>query len=269
MKIAIHTVLILKENIKFLAEWISYHYILGVDRFYLYDNTGVEAISEFDKTHCGGKKGMIPGKINKYGINYDIMISNDEMQKIKSKIQKLFPDGVVNFIKWQPKNKNGNIVYGQNEAINNMIKQLQNENYIDWLISIDCDEYIVCELTLRDLIEKSIIKRGASCGVLTQVLYPSRFINKNKLVLEMCCHKKQEFLSYNNSPKCIYKLTDTVRGLVHDWIGKNGTTKVNIESSMGYFNHYKIMAEEKAEFPSIIKKTLIFEVNEYLAKCDL
>jgi len=40
IKIAIQTVFILKENLPFLEEWIVYHKKIGVDKFYLYDNTG-------------------------------------------------------------------------------------------------------------------------------------------------------------------------------------------------------------------------------------
>jgi hypothetical protein len=41
-KIAIHSVFIVKENILFLEEWIDYHIQIGVDAFYLYDNSKVE-----------------------------------------------------------------------------------------------------------------------------------------------------------------------------------------------------------------------------------
>ena len=38
-KIGMHTVFVAKENILFLEEWIKYHKDLGVDYFFLYDNS--------------------------------------------------------------------------------------------------------------------------------------------------------------------------------------------------------------------------------------
>ena len=40
MVLAIHTVYLPREHILFLEEWIVYHIWQGVDRFYLYNNTG-------------------------------------------------------------------------------------------------------------------------------------------------------------------------------------------------------------------------------------
>ena len=37
--IAIHLVLKMVENIEYLREWIGYHLNLGVDKFFVYDNS--------------------------------------------------------------------------------------------------------------------------------------------------------------------------------------------------------------------------------------
>jgi hypothetical protein len=80
-KIAIQTVFILKENLPFLEEWIVYHKKIGIDKFYLYDNTGSKFIENNNGT-------------NKRKINYDKAISltneevNNEMIKLKKNIQK-------------------------------------------------------------------------------------------------------------------------------------------------------------------------------------
>ena len=39
-RVGIHTVFIGKENILFLKEWILYHKYMGVEHFFLYDNSG-------------------------------------------------------------------------------------------------------------------------------------------------------------------------------------------------------------------------------------
>ena len=38
--LGMHTVFLARENIAYLKEWIVYHALLGVQHFYLYDNTG-------------------------------------------------------------------------------------------------------------------------------------------------------------------------------------------------------------------------------------
>ena len=65
MKIAIHTVFILKENILFIEEWIYYHILLGFNKFYLYDNSKMNKVTGFDNKP---NHKIIGNKVNKYGI---------------------------------------------------------------------------------------------------------------------------------------------------------------------------------------------------------
>ena len=37
---------IFKNEAKFLKEWIEYHRLVGVDHFYLYDETGAQIVSK-------------------------------------------------------------------------------------------------------------------------------------------------------------------------------------------------------------------------------
>ena len=67
-KIVIHAIFIAKENILFLQEWLDYHIYLGVDYFYLYDNSKVTKKDGFD---AANSPLLNPGKQNKYGLNYD------------------------------------------------------------------------------------------------------------------------------------------------------------------------------------------------------
>jgi hypothetical protein len=154
MTIAILTVFIAKENILYLLEWIAYHIIKGVDKFYLYDNTGVEKMTGWDKSHAGGQNGMIPNKINKYGFNYSnsIKMTDEEVTQILKLIKLQFKPGVVNFIKWQPKDKNGNITYNQEGARKNFMKNFKDN--IDWMVYIDIDEFIVSKLSIPKLVTK-------------------------------------------------------------------------------------------------------------------
>ena len=114
-KIAIQTVFILKENLPFLEEWIVYHKKIGIDKFYLYDNTG--------SFHRNNDK-----KINKRLMDYNKMItlSDNDVNKEMELLKKKYPE-IVHVI-WQPRDKNNNITYGQIDAIKHYIKNYGDEN---------------------------------------------------------------------------------------------------------------------------------------------
>jgi len=126
-KIAIQTVFILKENLPFLEEWIVYHKKIGVEKFYLYDNTG----SKHRENNIG---------INKRKINYDktIILTNEEVNNEMNKLKKKYPEIV--HVKWQPRDKNNNIIYGQMDAVKHYIKKYGNE--CDYTAFTDIDEFI-------------------------------------------------------------------------------------------------------------------------------
>jgi hypothetical protein len=57
-QLSIHTIFLPRENLFFLKEWLFYHFNLGVEHIYLYDNTG-----------SMGRESST-GTVNKYGINF-------------------------------------------------------------------------------------------------------------------------------------------------------------------------------------------------------
>ena len=141
-KIAIQTVFILKENLPFLEEWIVYHKKIGIDKFYLYDNTG-----SFHKKN--------DKKINKRLMDYDKMISlsDNEVNNEFNLLKKKYPE-IVHVI-WQPRDKNNNITYGQIDAIKHYIKNYGGEN--DFTAFTDLDEYIYLKKneSLKDFIKNN------------------------------------------------------------------------------------------------------------------
>ena len=66
IKLNIHSVLIIRENIPFLREWVIYHLNLGFDKIYLYDNTGSIGIDGSNVTK------------NKYNFNFNEIIKINE-----------------------------------------------------------------------------------------------------------------------------------------------------------------------------------------------
>ena len=141
-KIAIQTVFILKENLPFLEEWIVYHKKIGVDKFYLYDNTG----SKYKKN---GKY------LNKRLIDYNkiIKLNDREVEIEMNKLKKKYPEIV--HIKWQPIDKNNNITYGQIDAIKDYIKKYGSE--CDYTAYTDLDVFIYLKNgeSLKDYIVKN------------------------------------------------------------------------------------------------------------------
>ena len=127
-KNAIQTVFILRENIAFLEEWIEYHKKLGFNKFYLYDNSGSVGIHSSTNSK------------NKYNFPFYkiVKLSDAEIQEHFDRILKKYPE--VIYIKWQPKDDKGNIVYAQNESIYDYFKNYKNDN--DWTAFIDIDEFI-------------------------------------------------------------------------------------------------------------------------------
>jgi hypothetical protein len=104
IKLNIQSVLIIKENIPFLREWIIYHINLGFDKIYLYDNTGSIGIDGSTTNN------------NKYNFNFNeiINLNDSRLEQELNNIINDFKDYIV-YLKWQPKDDKGNIIYGQPE----------------------------------------------------------------------------------------------------------------------------------------------------------
>lgn len=226
---AIHTVFIVKENILFLEEWIDYHINLGFDKFYLYDNSKVTK-----PTKLGGRIPLTKG-INKYNINYnkEVKLSDLEVKNILNKIKNKYN---INIIEWSPRDKEGHIIYEQVKAHNDCLKKLKKDN-IDWCAYIDIDEFIVLknDKSINDYVNK--LDNNISNIRMSQVRFENRFINKNKLVIDI---DKSQFNphSLNHSNKNIFYVPRTNSLGVHWWKG-TGIQKITGLKEI-WFNHYKL-----------------------------
>jgi len=248
-KIAIHTVFIAKENILFLPEWIAYHYAKGVRQFYLYDNTGVEEIDSFDKS--SSSKRLIPNKVNMYGFNYEerIKMSSEEISETLEALKNLYEPGVINYIKWQPKNAEGRIIYGQDAAFDD-VRQRFGPN-IDWLISIDVDEYVVSEQPIAELIN-SVEKQGYKCIEMSEIPAKNRFLMPDSLIIETSIFTNTP---NTNAKKNIYKIKDIV-------LGTANAKKLEAPIELICYNNYKYKSNNKC--PPNISNRIIEEVQDSL-----
>jgi len=252
-KIAIQSVFIAKENILFLQEWIDYHIFLGVDYFFLYDNSKVNVKSGFDNPNPK----LIPGKINKYGINYDnIILTSQEINYILEELKQTYK-GKVFFIDWSPRDENGNVLYNQIEAITDCIENLKKNKKVEWLAVIDTDEYLVCpHFNIAKHLQT--IPKDVSNIVLKEIKYESRFFHLDKKIIDIhdLAPKCTNWDTHKNI--CRVQKTDTVK--VHYWsgIGKE------IQPDDLFFCHYNSLeksGEQKRVIPEHISNKI--KLNKY------
>ena len=234
MKIAIHTVFILKENILFLEEWIKYHILLGFNKFYLYDNSKINKISGFDKKHINTIKF---GNVNKYKVDYGkiVNMTNEQMNIYMKNLCDKYK--CIELIEWSPTDKKGNILYNQREAHNNCLKILKKDK-VEWCANIDMDEYIA--IKNFDSIEKYLLSlpQNVKNIRLGQVRFDSRFNNLDKLVTDI---NKAEIkkLSRFHSNKNIYNVKKTKELNIHIATLEEGKTYSPPVDEI-WFNHYKL-----------------------------
>lgn len=235
---AIHSVFILKENILFLEEWISYHILLGFDKFYLYDNSKVTKSGGCHPKH----KCFKAGKVNKYNVNYDTLVnmSDKEMNNYVKKLCDKYK--CIEFIDWSPTDNNGQVLHNQEQAHNNCLQKLKKDN-IDWCATIDIDEYIV--IKNFDNIGKYIsqLPKNIKNIQLSQIIFDSRFNNLDKLVTDITDSELTD-LDTNHSNKNIYNVDNTLRVQVHSVSIKEQFRQYKPHVKEICFNHYKLTSDK-------------------------
>ncbi len=170
IKLGLHTVFILKENIPFLREWIIYHLNLGFDKIYLYDNTG-----------SIGRDSSTQSK-NKYNIDFDKLVKMDDIiiNNEMTSIINDFKDN-IEYIKWQPIDENNDIVYGYMESIGHYIKKYGQD--MDYTAYIDIDEFIFSNSNLN--IKEYIVNKNVDKFVIYQKKFLDRFCANKKYVIDI------------------------------------------------------------------------------------
>lgn len=137
MKLNLHTVYIPREHILFLEEWLLYHEHVGFDHFYMYDNTGSRGdyLSKYKNVQKSGrdKRGYDIGSLTGH-------LSDHDIGAIQRKIFDKFP-GKITYEKWQPLNRDGEIWYGQMQAIQHYL--LNHAEDEAWTGFFDIDELVV------------------------------------------------------------------------------------------------------------------------------
>ena len=241
--LSFHTVFILNENIKWLEEFLIYYInIIGIEQFYLYDNdksTGGDGDKEYNKYGF---------KINTENSNNDILLFN----KIKTKYNKY-----ITHIKWQPKNNQGDIIYGQEESIKHFITNYR--KYNTWTCFLDLDEFIYSpnNILLKNYLLK--LDDNISCVKICQKKFIDRFLSHKKFII-------QDFRCINNifewSPKNIIKCDDFINtNSIHNFIVKN---KIIYENpNILRFNHYNVNNNQLLWITNFYNSIVPFTLNSY------
>jgi hypothetical protein len=217
-----HTVFILNENIKWLEEFLIYYInVIGIEHFYLYDNDG--------STGYDGTKDA-----NKYG--FAINTTNKEDDKLQFEYIKNKYNKYITHIIWQPKDKNGNIIYGQNESIKHYITNYGNNSV--WTCFLDLDEFIYSPQNIHLPTYLSLLDDDVSCITICQKKFIDRFLSKQKFITQntLCIDKE---IGTEWAPKNIIKNDSFIDIInIHIFTVKNKTLVIKLDEIR--FNHYNV-----------------------------
>ena len=204
--IALMTVFILRENILFLEEWIDHHLRMGVDHFFLYDNSKVDKPDEFEY-----ERQVQPGKVNKHGRNYHELVTDDEAQRILLEILDSHP-GRITIVPWNRKDAAGFVRYFQREALQDFVSNAHGK--WDYCLFTDMDEFLVSRRALRlpDLIDR-MNREKITRYYFKSRLFSSRFnyVGKPVLSISMCLPHDREDAGY----KSIFRISAVLRSDIH------------------------------------------------------
>lgn len=174
-QLAIHTVFLPRENLFFLKEWLAYHLHLGVEHFYLYDNSGSIG------------RGGSTSQINKRRFNFHSMTSgldDIEVQAVLEAILDEFGSDICTLIDWQPENNEGQINYGQAKSVCHCMSNYRVD--VQWLATIDMDEYLFCpEGDRLGVLLTNLCDGGYSRAVVLQKKFADRYLHLDKLVTDI------------------------------------------------------------------------------------
>jgi hypothetical protein len=169
-RLSLMTVFLPRENLFFLEEWLRYHFAIGVDHCYLYDNSGSRWLD------CGNSLEVTAR--NKRGEPVYRLLADRSDEEIAERLTALLAPfvraGRVTHVRWQPRDQTGQITYGQAEAFFDYIRRFAAAT--DWVAFTDVDEFIVpvrhghLVPVLRDA-----EVGGATYLVLPQKIFASRF----------------------------------------------------------------------------------------------
>ncbi len=226
-RVGIHTVFVAKENILFLKEWVLYHKHMGVDHFFLYDNSGGDGYVKGVSTPLFARD-----RKSKYGIPYDdiVALSEAEIADVLDHIRREIPN--VHIVRWQPTDAEGRVRYAQVEAQNDALKRFGPT--VDWMVFMDIDEFLVADQPVPE-IARNLDAGGYDGGMIHPREMTSRFDKLDRYVTETT-------LTFRNppwaAPKYLCKVSRTWYVMVHRFISLG--RRYEFSERELFFLHYKL-----------------------------
>ena len=182
------------------------------------------------------------------------------MKELKSILERF--NLYITIVKWQPKDKNGNIIYGQQQAVQHFIKNYS--KYNTWVSFTDLDEYIISPSNInliKILINIEMLNKYSGI-IMNQKKFLDRHLSKSKKILgEFKCINT----IFKEGSKNII-LTDSFKLLINinDIICKKSL--LNINSNILRFNHYNINNKQIKWLKSYYKKNITLDSFDYSMK---
>jgi len=249
--LSIQTVFLPRENIMFLEEWMAYHVLLGVEHFYLYDNTG--SIGRQGSNQTTSKHGVNFYELTKHLSDADI---EERMHDIFERIQ-----AEVTLVKWQPKNDKGKIVYAIADAIKHFYQNFRDKN--DWVAFIDIDEFIFSPTNIN---VSEILQESSALGVSELILKQKKFLDRfraktNKVINIYDCIEGIDTARWGS--KVIIRINDlNVEQIpnIHSLQVCDGKLKP-VDEQVLRFNHYNVNAKELKWMKRFYNSKKDFHIN--------
>ena len=248
--LSMHTVFLARENIAYLKEWIVYHALLGVQHFYLYDNTG-----------SIGRQGST-STTNKYGINFYAPTKDMTDADIADELGKIIADVAIDvtLIPWQPRDRNGRIYYGYNESVHHCIQTYG--QHTDWMVFIDPDEFLFSPLNI-DIREqlRDLRRAGYNRLIILQKKFLDRFLSPRKYVTDIYdCIEGIDTSRW--APKNIVRVEALNLGVLesmHAMPVRGGTSTAATDALR--FNHYNVNPAQLEWMKGFCSSRTEFKIN--------
>ena len=218
-----------KENILFLKEWVLYHKYMGVEHFFLYDNSGSYG---YDRGPAIEAPFRTESVTNKYGVPYDNMValSDDKIADVLDHIRLEIPN--VHVVRWQPTDAEGRVKFAQVEAQNDALKRFGPT--VDWMVFMDMDEFLVSDQPVPAIARK-LEAGGYDGGMMYAREMTSRFDHLDRYVTETISTFRNSPLAL---PKYICKPSRMWHVMVHRFISLG--RRYEFSERELFFLHYKL-----------------------------
>jgi hypothetical protein len=244
-----------RESFYWLEDWTNHYVKLGADVITIYDNTGSTCGSPARKASVYYKGDIQKKGLSKRNEPYAELtkhISDEEISKILDNISKKY-EGIVNIVKWQNKNENGEIMHCQVEAYADFCRK--NKNNLDYVTFFDMDEYLWFNPghTIQKLF-KQMNNNDVDFVILNQRRFKKRW-NKNGPE-DIKQHKE---FTHQNATKWIAKMKNLTGVNIH--FGCSFSKEVNfkyISPECVSYNHYNANGFNKNDKIMIDKNPYLF-----------